>query len=891
MYQSRSPWFWPLFRLPFGGTLEVSVDGISFPDARRHRPWRDGDSLDLKRGLLGRIQLISADGSKRRTIGLTWPWKSAEVARELKKFREAGLHLLLMDLEDDLRAAGHAITSTLGARYVPRRLVESWLAIIPTARPLIPRLDAEWVPPELRPHLAAVAKLAAEGQSLIDAANAAFLSSEKPRLASLPQYSALTSEQLEAVITLEDATLVVASAGSGKTRVIESRVRYLVEECAVPQDRILVLAFNRAVAAEVGSRLEADGLPRVAVKTFHAMGLKIRSDVEGRNVGLSPLADPESPAPLVSLVQGVLTEALGDPTNSDVSAFLTSYLQPPAFEGDLDERDPADRKAHEEAMLAPLGMQGKRVKSYGEFLIATFLYTHQVPFEYERQYPHSAGRHRPDFTLSPSLEPHPVHYIEYFGIDRGGRTRADLDPERYVGSKTWKEVEHQRFGTKMLALHYYDLKERGVDGFNALLAEMLRDAGYALTPRAREELALELESTRLKTLVALIVNFLRLYKGSTLSLDRLRSVAESQQGRRVDRDRAQLFLRIFARVLAAYEHQLASHGETDFEDMIGRSASAVASGAWRSPFTHVLVDEFQDISPLRAHFVHAFQVAESRATIFAVGDDFQSIYRFAGSQIRIMTDFGHYFGHHRQLPLSLTHRFPAPLADASTRFVLTNPRQIRKTVRGRPSDLARPITLIRTDATASTAGLARAIAIAEGEARPEGGRTSVLLLGRYRNDAPASLERLQRTHPGLAIAFSTIHRAKGAEADVMILLNLKGGTRGFPAGVQDDPLLQLILGETDDFPEAEERRLLYVALTRARRRAIIVANDGPDSVFTRELSGPEYGSWVEVVDLRKESQFAACPRCRNGRVVPRAGPTGAFVGCTNFPHCLFTGRF
>ena len=76
---------------------------------------------------------------------------------------------------------------------------------------------------------------------------------------------------------------------------------------------------------------------------------------------------------------------------------------------------------------------------------------------------------------------------------------------------------------------------------------------------------------------------------------------------------------------------------------------------------------------------------------------------------------------------------------------------------------------------------------------------------------------------------SVLDHAKGAEADVVILLNMKGGTRGFPSGVQDDPLMQLILGETDAYPDAEERRLFYVALTRARRRAIVVANDGPDS--------------------------------------------------------------
>lgn len=302
------------------------------------------------------------------------------------------------------------------------------------------------------------------------------------------------------------------------------------------------------------------------------------------------------------------------------------------------------------------------------------------------------------------------------------------------------------------------------------------------------------------------------------------------------------------------------------------------------------VDEFQDISPLRAHFVRAFQSAAARATIFAVGDDFQSIYRFAGSQIRIMTDFGHYFGHHRRLPLSLTHRFSAALADASGHFVLKNPGQLRKTVRGGPSDVERPITLIRTDEASATAGFRRALEIAQADAGARGRQSSVLLLGRYRSDEPATLTDLQRKHPELALSFSTVHRAKGAEADVVILLNVKGGTRGFPSGVQDDPLMRLILGESDHYPDAEERRLFYVALTRARRRAVVVANEDPDSVFTRELCDAEYSRWVEVVDLRAESQQPTCPGCRGGHLVPRSGPHGAFLGCTNFPHCLHSSR-
>lgn len=186
MYRTRAPWFWPLFRLPFGGTIELTDEGIAFPGSGMLRAWREGDSVSMKRGLLGRIQLSSADGSKHRTIGLTWPWNSSEVARELHQYREAGLRRLLDELTNDLRATGHAITSKLSTHYVPHRLAESWFAFALKARPLFAKQDAEWIPPDLRPHLAAISNLASAGPAAIDAADAAFIATERPRLAALP---------------------------------------------------------------------------------------------------------------------------------------------------------------------------------------------------------------------------------------------------------------------------------------------------------------------------------------------------------------------------------------------------------------------------------------------------------------------------------------------------------------------------------------------------------------------------------------------------------------------------------------------------------------------------------------------------------------------------------
>lgn len=881
-----SPWLWRLFRLPYGGVMEASEEGISFPASGHTLSWRDGVTLELKRGPLAQLQLRTLTDRAPRTVALLWPWKAAEASSRLAELRTAGLRQFLEASSDELLPTGQAAATQLGKQFIPHRLAEQWMQTGEKGRALYAVMDEDWVPSALRPALTALSRLASGGRALIDGANAAFVSDEIARLASMPQYESLTAEQLEAVVTMEDATLVVASAGSGKTRVIENRVRYLVEERGVPQAQILVLAFNRSVAKEVGARLAHGHLREVVVKTFHAMGLSILSEAEGRAVGLTPMADPDAAASLNQFVRGVLTKELNEHANGDVVHFLMTYLQPPLDESGLDARDASDRRAHEESLLAPLGMNGRRVKSYGEFLIASYLFEHQVPFAYEKQYPHSTTRHRPDFTLDPERKPHPVDFIEYYGIDRAGETREDIDREQYQGSMRWKDDVHAQFQTNLIKLHYYDFSERGADGFRALLGERLRAADYGLNRLSDAELVQALETHRLPQLIALAVTFLRLYKGSGLGLDELRARAASALLSRPSQDRARVFLRVFERVLLAYERSIAESGDADFEDMIKRSAEAVAGGAWRSPFTHVLVDEFQDISPLRAQFVRAFQRSESQASVFAVGDDFQSIYRFAGSQIRLMTEFGLHFGPHRKLPLTRTHRFSAALADATTRFILKNPGQLPKVVRGRPGADGRPITLIRTDADSRIEGFEMALELARATTRELGGPRKTLLLGRYRADEPASLTELQDEYPELGLRFSTIHRAKGAEADIVILLNLTGGVRGFPSRVQDDPLMKLVLGETDAFLDAEERRLLYVALTRARERAIVLAYDAPPSGFCRELCSGEYGQWVELVDLREGAAEVPCPVCRDGHLVVRRGQYGEFLGCTNFPHCV-----
>jgi DNA helicase IV len=164
-------------------------------------------------------------------------------------------------------------------------------------------------------------------------------------------------------------------------------------------------------------------------------------------------------------------------------------------------------------------------------------------------------------------------------------------------------------------------------------------------------------------------------------------------------------------------------------------------------------------------------------------------------------------------------------------------------------------------------------------------RQQVLLLGRYSFQKPKEFSRLQRAYPNLQFELSTVHAAKGLEADVVVVLDLSVVPYGFPSGVTDGPLLSLVLADADPLAHAEERRLFYVALTRAKRCVHLIVPRSAPSPFAREIAqaGPavrQHGDRTHATERYPEY---------GGAMVLRKGKS-AFLGCTNFPLCRCTRR-
>jgi DNA helicase-4 len=760
----------------------------------------------------------------------------------------------------------------------------------------------------------------------------------------------LTSEQRLAVVTDEDATLVLAGAGSGKTSVIVAKVAYLLARGIRQSEAILLLAFGKDAAAEMASRIRERAGVEVDAMTFHALGNRIIREVEGRGPALADHASDD--AKFRALLRDILLNEVASTAGLGtlLMDWFSEFYWPYKNEWDFKTQNSYFQwvEAHELRTL-----NGDRVRSFEEWEIANWLYRNGIAHEYEPLYegplPEDArGPYRPDFRLTES-----GIYIEHFGVRKARQsdgtirltTAPYIDREGYLADMEWKRQLHATNGTTLVETFSYEKVEGSLlDNLKTKLAPHV-----TLRPVPADQLFSTVAAMgQIDAFTQTVGTFLRHFKSTGATMARCEARAVSS----ADVSRSRSFLKIFKTLIEAYEARLGER--IDFEDMIVRATTYVESGRYKSPYRHILVDEFQDISEGRARLLRALKAQHDDARLFAVGDDWQSIYRFTGSDIHLMRHFGGEFGGrfadgdkiHAIVNLGRTFRSVDKIAHPARRFVLRNPAQITKTVIPAAST-ASPAIMVAyykwgQEGDALRTALDRLSSVTTSGA-------SVLLLGRYRHTRPQALPALNEQFPQLSIRFMTVHASKGLEADHVIILRATSDTMGFPSEIVDDPILGLVLPEPEKFEHAEERRLFFVALTRARRSVTILADREKPSSFARELiENPDYetieiggasiaerrcpscggrmlaqtaksggtyfacehrnlcgqrlkacsvcGSGLPLRSMTDPNRlicscgatFPACPQCADGWLVERRGRNGPFLGCVNYPTCKGT---
>ena len=728
----------------------------------------------------------------------------------------------------------------------------------------------------------------------------------------------LDFQQRTAVITDEDRILVLAGAGSGKTLTIAAKVKYLCEVKNINPNEILLVSFIKKSAQEMTERIQNRLGINAQATTFHKLGLEIIKNASGRRPEvldenvlsdfIHNFFDSEllNHPDLIKNLTEYFTYFLEIPENlEDCSSLGELYEEEKT--SDLEtlkskyDREKYIRETGTEKSKALRTLNNEQVKSIEETKIANFLFMHGIKYEYEKLYPFESDdpkrkAYRPDFYLCDY-----GIYLEHFGISKDFTVPwlSPIEEKKYLDGILWKRDFHKENGTKLIETYSYYSSE-GI--LLKKLEELLAENSVEFKPRDFTDVFNTVYASKsnkyFSEFIKLCCTFITLFKSDNYKIEQIEDLRQkylAQEKNEFLCQRTNLFLDIIKILLAEYQNYLCKNNAIDFSDMINNAAELVSAGCNIFPYKYVIVDEYQDISKSRFNFLKAI-ADRTGAKFFCVGDDWQSIYRFAGSDISLFTDFEKYFGCTKILRIERTYRNSQQLIDEASNFILKNPMQLKKNLRS-DKNLDYPLVFwgFDDDPRKSLQQMINKIVLDFGV------NSSVLLLGRTNYDLEiAKKTGLFKIHyqnrkekleyipiPELQIDSMSVHKSKGLEADNVILLNFKNDKLGFPNQIADDKVLNLVLTNAEDFKFAEERRLFYVAVTRTRNRTFILTDNRNPSPFFKEFKASNSVCFISVRQASNEGQ-EKCPLCKTGNLLKVEHNGKSFVGCSNFPRCKYT---
>lgn len=658
----------------------------------------------------------------------------------------------------------------------------------------------------------------------------------------------LDDQQRRSIVSEEQNCLVVSSAGSGKTSSIVGKVEYLIQKKHISPERILLISYTHKAAAELTERMPHLGLRGY---TFHKLAL----DIISAQSKCKPSICDNTDAVFVRIYRELAH-------NADYRKCLVEYFADYSDLMELDEDEKSknvrrlqlgestDRRYC--ALFPDMDGNEVHVRSGEEKKICFLLTSLGVDFRYEEPYEHQVAderhvQYRPDFSIHYMDGGKPCRlYLEHFGVDEHGMVLTwfakdrgltyEEANERYNDGITWKREVHKKFGTRLIELSSADF---AYEKARQRLKRELVAAGVPIREVRSDELfdrILPENSMREKVFIRLTATFATLLKTSCRSMaDVAADVAQ-----RGDKRSRFIVGKVLEPVVVRYNEILRSEGKVDFTDLIvGATALCNANGGGN--YDCIIVDEFQDISMDRYNFLLALRRGNPQVQLYCVGDDWQSIYRFSGSDMNLFCHFDQYFGKTDLNKIETTYRFGNPLVEKSAAFIQRNPAQIRKNIHPFSSDAKTEIVFREYSRGDAVGALERIVAeIPLGK--------SVFLLGRYTYDDYLLAKNFRQRRSGNSlfyticgreVEFLTMHRSKGLEADYVVLLNCNNGSFGFPSTIADDPVLGFVMSDSDGYLFGEERRLFYVAMTRAKVRTIVMYDKSKPSVFVLECISPE----------------------------------------------------
>jgi len=651
--------------------------------------------------------------------------------------------------------------------------------------------------------------------------------------------------------------LVLAGAGSGKTKTLLQKIVYLIEEKNVSPSNILAITFTRNAANEMIDRLiiSADtsghyekklvdksiGKPEkdherflqqkkykwidgLTVRTFHSFCYSVlrnygvnEFDNKFKVIGDEKQPDDEeitkhvAPETIFEVVHKLLIEQC---ENTEYLLRLKRYI--------LDYI--VDKIHKNETRYLPkdgkyfTSLNGTKVRSKSEQFIADWFYRHSIKYEYEPLLNVKDFAFHPDFYI-----PEANLYIEH------------------ISDKSYpiKEKEEQFKKGNLLLVKTYESMTRDSALFNHTLDGIVKNrlpSNYhkTVTLSYKEEFSGYLENV--KDFIGQIIRITDMIKVENTDLKTVMENAAKDQHERVRN-----FYELAIPIVQKYNHYCIDKSYLDFNDLISRSTSLFQNQTdiahkYRSKYQYILVDEFQDVNNLQVDLIKLLLTDQTQ--LICVGDDWQSIYGFRGSNVSYIIDFEKHFPESKVVKLNLNYRSTQNIVEASNEVIKHNKFKIEKELH-------------------SSKKSEHKIVVYAGSSEEENIQFCVDTVRELLNDGFTTEDILflyRRTHmynpaaysdkpsyyknfrdEGIRIQAKTIHASKGLEAKVVFILGLTEGSGGFPDIWLEDRIFQVIKKANHDLLLEEERRLFYVAITRAKEKLYLITEKGNESSFLKEI--------------------------------------------------------
>lgn len=714
----------------------------------------------------------------------------------------------------------------------------------------------------------------------------------------------LDEDQRKVVLTDEDYCLVIAGAGAGKTTTVAAKVKYLVEKKNIKPEEILVVSFTNKAVGELKERIQKQLHIDCPITTFHSTGNAILHKENDEKLNI---VQNEK---LYFVLEDYFRDTVlqNQKLLDDLIQFFATYFDEPITAKDKNELFEKLSSANFSTMKSEVGeinynleiknsrkkehitIQNEILRSQEEVQIANFLYLNNIEYEYEPRYKYNIEGakkpYTPDFLIRQKDK---EAYIEHFGITQSGCSNRynSEELEKYKKAVHDKVDLHKQHGTILLYTFSSFMDEKPL---LTHLKEQLEWAGFVLRPRDNKEVMQKISnqdgSRYIRKLINLVDRFISNFKTNGFPAEQF-----DEWKSKSTNERTKLFLGICKECYLEYERYLQKNNAVDFSDMINKSAKLLKESKDVSnqiDFKYIIVDEYQDISRQRFDLVGALHEVTS-AKIVAVGDDWQSIYAFSGSDITLFTQFEKIMGYAEQLKITNTYRNSQEVIDIAGNFIQKNTSQIKKSLKS-PKTIKDPVIIYTYDSRTKKFGgnanynLAKGIEAAldqiiefNKQENKDSKKQEILLLGRFGFDGK-NLERSSLfeykdygnkikslKYPELKISFMTAHASKGLGYDNVIVINGKNETYGFPSKIENDPVLNYVVKQDNSIEAAEERRLFYVAMTRTKNRVYFIAPEENPSEFLLEIKH-DYknvilkGVWNE--ELTEGTAYKkSCPMC------------------------------